>query len=253
MNIRVIRGRLLTSSKCLPVPSSDRASGRRNRWPQALLVPLFDCPAKVRRPFARKPGAPRRPAWGKSRARQYRSQRLGKLRIRHWIGRDAVHRAAQRFVREYVADCPDLIVQVNPAHPLTATADLSAQSHSKRRQHLFQCATFSAQNDAGSQESRANASLHRRIRGRFPFATNLRQESASAGSAVFAQYLIIAITVKSDCRGRDQDTRRRRRPSKRFGKMTRPENPAVPNCLFLRLRPAAGNGFSRKMNHCVEA
>jgi hypothetical protein len=113
--------------------------------------------------------------------------------------RDTVHRTTQRVVRKYVADRPNLIVQVNPAHPLTAAADPSAQSHSKRRQHLFQCTAFCAQDDAGSQKSRANASLHGGIRGRFPFAANLGQEPIFAGSAVVPQYLIVAITVKADC------------------------------------------------------
>src|SRR5580692_10492201 len=115
------------------------------------------------------------------------------------MGRDTIHRAAERFVHKYVANCPDLIAQVNPAHPLTASADLPAQSHSKRRQHLFQCTAFSAQDDAGSQESRTNASLHGWTCGRFPFATNLRQESSSTRRAVFPQYLIVAIPVKADC------------------------------------------------------
>src|SRR5579863_1100054 len=117
--------------------------------------------------------------------------------------RDSVHRATERFIRKYVADCPDLILQIDPTHPLTAIADSSAQSHSKRRQHLLQRATLRAQNDAGTQKGRADACVDRGFGGRFPFATNLRQEPASARSDVLAQYLIAPIPVKADGGGRD--------------------------------------------------
>src|SRR5580693_7879111 len=103
------------------------------------------------------------------------------------MGRDAIHRTPKRFVRKYVADCPDLIVYVNPAHPLTSAADVPAQSHSTRRQHLFQRTAFSTQDDAGSRENRATASFRGRACGRFPFATGLPHEAASAGSAVFPE------------------------------------------------------------------
>src|SRR6185312_3284516 len=81
-----------------------------------------------------------------SRTRQSFAKALCKFRIRHRIGCNEVHRTAHFVCLNHKPEPADYIVESNPAHPLLAITNASANSHPKRWQHFCQRPTIGTEN-----------------------------------------------------------------------------------------------------------
>ncbi len=110
------------------------------------------------------------------RAVHRRRQARGKVGVAHRLGRAQVVGAVMRVLEQQLDRHRDLVVDVNPTHPLRAVAEARAQPQSERRQHPRQHAAGAAQHQAGAQQADAHAQVFGAARGLLPGVAQARAE-----------------------------------------------------------------------------
>jgi len=157
------------------------------------------------------------------RAREDAGKCLGEFRIGDGPGSDEVDGALDEIRFDRVMDSADHVLNGNPAHPLTAVADASADTHFEREQHLSQRTTFAGEDDTRSHLDRTDACLSCGMSGGFPFAADVGKESRT-GRALFIEDFVAAIAVVPDGGTADKNLWLLFRPRQSFGEIPRAEN-----------------------------
>ena len=236
-------------------PSASRKSGWRKAYPVSIVRTgmarwLASRSSSVIAPNARR--SANAGARQRRRAPQRLAQRAHELTVGDRLGRHQVERPLHRFVRHRVADEADLVVEVDPGHPLGAAADLAAQAQAKRRQDLAQDAPVARQHEAAAQEHHAHADLGRLHRLGLPVAPQLGDEPLTERRGL-GQDLVAAIAVVPHARRRDEDARSLRQPPQDVDERARPDHPAVAQPLLARLGPAsAGDRLADQVDDHVD-
>src|ERR1043166_1473787 len=86
----------------------------------------------------------------------------------------------------------------------------------------------------------------------FPGTANVRQKPPPR-CRVFIQNLIAPVTVEANGGCAEENPGWMGKVGQGFTKQFRPADAAIANPLFDRGGPPLSNGFSRKMNHCIES
>ena len=147
---------------------------------------------------------------------------------------------------------PDQVVAMNPRPPLAARAERAAGAQLEGQEHGPQRAAAWPQYDANTDSRETNAERLDFASFLLPGDRDVSQEVVTGGG-LLGQLFLCAIAVEADRAGRNHDL------GFRFGlgdpghQVSRADDPAVANGVFLGLAPSADDRFSRQMNHRVDA
>jgi hypothetical protein len=139
---------------------------------------------------------------------------------------------------------------MNPRHPLIARSDTTADTESKRRNHLLQSAAVFRKHDPGSEDEDPQAKMTGTSRFPLPLAAYVRKEVLAPGR-LFIQDFVRPVTVISYCRRAQECLRTLVERRDSVHKRTGPSNPAVADTLFYGGIPSLRNRFAREMDNCV--
>ena len=153
---------------------------------------------------------------------------------------------------EEVLDRPDLVVDADPALPLTARAESSAEAELEPWQLPGQRPASGAEDDSGAQVSDGDARRGRRLRGPLPGSAQVGQETRS-GRRRLVEYLVAAGSVDADRRATQQHARRTVEGGERAGQQAGALRPALDELGLARRRPAfVADARSGEMDHRVD-
>ena len=140
---------------------------------------------------------------------QDRSQGFGEGGVGDGFRGDHVERAGDVAVFESEEQHGDGVFERDPAHPLEAISNFSAQPELKGPHDLRQCAAMPGEEDAEAGADDADAEDFGFDGFRFPILCEIT-EKIGAGRAVFREKFVAAIAVIAGGGGGDQHTRARR-------------------------------------------
>src|SRR5687767_2506077 len=147
----------------------------------------------------------------------------------------------------------DDVVKCDPAHPLFPVAEASTDAHTKRRQHLRQCAAVFGENYAEPRQYGADSLLRCGRRRFFPLLTNVGQKVVT-GCAGFSQQLIATVAIVANCRSTQENRGRVAQCRQCFAQQAGACDAAIENGAFFFAGPTAlGNVLACKVDHNVEA
>ena len=191
----------------------------------------------------------REPRRGEERRAVHRAaERARELGVRHRMRRGDVDGSADR---RRVHDPPhhlDPVQPVHPGHVLASRSDRAAGEEAERPHHLRKGAAGFFEHEPGAQQHDPPRGLAARLRLRFPFHAEVRQEVV-ARRGLLAERLGAAIAVDADGAAADERGRRVRRLGERRHQGPGGEDPAVAQRLLAGRGPApVGDGFAGEVD-----
>ena len=181
-------------------------------------------------------------------ASQHAGQAVAEAGIGDGFGRRQIVGAAGSGAGKKVADRADLIIDVNPAHPLPAAADTRSEPQSETPKHWGQHASIAAQYQACADDGDTDSQLFRRQASRFPVPA---QQGAKvlAARLILSQDVVMPISVIAYGRPADQHGRGRRATGHPLHGFFGEPDPAVAKNLLAPFGPSgADDARSREVD-----
>src|SRR5262245_28555549 len=125
----------------------------------------------------------------------------------------------QALVFDHSLDHAQVVVERDPAPPLSARSERPAETETKQRQELAECAALPREHDPGPQVHDTDATLLRG-RGRGLPITRERREPALPRFTGLDQHRVATIAVVADAGGRDQELGWSREPGEPLAQET---------------------------------
>ena len=140
------------------------------------------------------------------------------------------------------------VVEVNPAHVLSAISELSAQPQLEREQHAARQFAGLAEDDSDAHVADADACLRRGDGCCFPLGGYVREEAVSLGR-VLGQRLVASFAVVAERGGAQEDSGLLRHAGEGFAEQASAVDAAVANLSFIGVVPAlAGDARAAEMD-----
>ena len=146
----------------------------------------------------------------------------------------------------------NVVVQRDPAHPLTTAADRPAHAQTEREQQPLQRPTVGTEHDPGAEQYDAHSRIGGGHRRRLPFARHPREEIA-AQRALLVQRLVAPIAVDADRRCRSA-ARAADAPARRWcAPELRAAHATLTDRALSRRAPAMRERLAGEMDHRIRA
>ncbi len=137
-------------------------------------------------------------------------QRGGELAVPHRRRRRRIHRARVRIVPDRRDDEADHVIAMDPAHPLLAVPESSAEAGTEGNQHLRQRAATGTEHDTEPERRDADVEIACTERLRLPAPADLGEEVV-ARRGILVQDLVAVRSVEADRGSIHEDPRSGRR------------------------------------------
>ena len=148
-------------------------------------------------------------------------------------------------------ESPDLVLQCDPRPPLPTITEAAAKAQSSQGKHPSQCATVGCTDDAGSGQHQAGVGRGNRRCRRLPAFTNFGQE-AGPRRRILGEFLVAAVAIEADCRGRHYDGRWATKTGQCSGQYFSSLYAAVKNPPLLGCRPPAIDSLTSQVDDGVD-
>src|SRR5690242_801364 len=188
------------------------------------------------------------------RSPQGAGEAAGELRIPDGMRGGDVYRTRQVTISQDVVDDLHGLIEANPTHPLSAWPDSASKPSSERRQHFLERSTLTAQHHAKPRVHHADPGVPSLLCRSLPPETDRHQEIPSRipDGTSFREFLVAAISVYPDGRGRHHDLWPGLQPGNRSTEQLCAKHSAVVDSPSCSRGPAGGDILSGQIDDRVD-